>query len=269
VQLGNANLRLLSVIRTLLASAFRTLSPGKALQCAFEVTRVFHQCAVAIGEKVRNAAVYTYRRLVPGYGVGDLLPINQRDEPLVYLPDDGAGLWSALGQTVDHGLERTELREEHPVTVESPSLRMRLTDVEPCAPSLPTGSSGQPLERSLPSLVQLYQELGGDIPRHVRKPRKLSSKLLELIDLVERRVVTALALWARQAKETLFVSQIPKESLSVVPLLQSLNLSLGRVDAKAVCLGPFQGLSDIMTVVRCASGPPPLPEGRGSRPRRI
>lgn len=65
------------------------------------------------------------------------------------------------------------------------------------------------------------------------------------------------------------VSQVPKKPLSVVPLLQPLNLNLGRVDAKAVCLGHFQEKTNLTLVFWSASGPTPLPEGRGSRPGEI
>ena len=111
---------------------------------------------------------------------------DQRGEPLVTIAPYGAGLGFAFERTVHDSSQISKLRKAERRALESPNLCMRLGESETVAlPSLPAWSASYPLEATLPGFVELDQQLGANVTRHVREPGQLGPKLGKLVDLID------------------------------------------------------------------------------------
>ena len=96
---------------------------------------------------------------------------------------------------------------------------------------LPPRRTGELGEASLPRLLQLNEELAAHVARDVDQPRESSTKLGQLVDLVEGRGVDALASGSGVAELPLLESQVPQKPKGVVPSREPRELSLVGVDA--------------------------------------
>ena len=111
------------------------------------------------------------------------------------------------------------------------------------------GESGRWPRRDLPDRVQDGvsvvrgdgEELIAHVARNLCKPRKLSSKIRQLVDLIERCRVSPFALRASVSKEPLLMCEVPQKTQSVLPSSHAQHLRRVRVDTETKCLANQHG----------------------------
>jgi hypothetical protein len=237
VQLGDPNLGLLSVLRSFLPSGDDTLSTRQANKSAPEVPRVLDLPPIAVGDEQHDAPIESYDGLDAWEWRRHLDLARDRDEPLIDLAHDRAGLRYAFEGAMLDDAHRTEFREVQAIIDETPHLRMRLAGLDSIDTlALPSRLTTELLETALPSLVQFDEELSTDVAWHLGEPGQLGPEPGQLVYLIERCVELPLVARLGKAKEPLFVREVPEEPQGMLPPT-NLRLLLGRrVDAEPKCL---------------------------------
>jgi len=226
----NAEISFFSFPRPFLFPGGGPLRPDETNKRAVVVLRVWCQVSVGVREKVRDAPVdgdhgrVTHRRSRCFHLAGD------RDEPLVSVALQCAGLRLPFVRPVHHGPELAKLRETDGWAVDPPRFRMWLTQpqISPAFP-FPTRHTPEALEATLDGPVELNEELCAGVPRHVGEPREISSEISKLVDLVKRRRIVLVG--SRQAHLPLFQGQVPEESECALPPVDPSFLLSRRIDA--------------------------------------
>jgi hypothetical protein len=226
-----------SVLGSFLPSRHDSLSATEFLQSFFQVLGIRFEFSIGISEQVGDAAIDGHRRNNPRPRIGDFVLAQETGKPLVAVPSDRAGLRNPFEGTVDHDLQGFELGEVQLVSEESPSLGMRLAESDYISSlSLPARLVSQLLETSLPSLVQLYEQLSAYIARNLSDPWKLGSQSSQFVDLIKRCDVLPLAARTRKSDQPLLVGNVPQKPQGVLPANQDLSLLPGWVDPKSKTL---------------------------------
>lgn len=226
---------LFPVLRSSFPSVDSTLGALKAQQGVLERLRIRQDTAVRVGDEVGDATIdgdgWSSRR----HGIRHLDLARDRSEPLVTVTADGTSLGFALKWAVRDDLDVTELGEVQTGRANMPGLGVRLNKRDPIAPlTLPARSVCKPLEAALPRLIEFDEELSTDIPRHIGKPRQLSTKFSQLLHLIEScRIAFGRT---RKTHQSLLVSKVPEETQCILPGQDPLYLLIARIDAKAESL---------------------------------
>ena len=162
----------------------------------------------------------------------DVQLADDAHEPLVAVALEGTGLRLPLERAVHHRAQRAELGEPDVAAIDAPGLRVRFAEGEGVASlPLPPRGAGELGEASLPRPIQFHQELRADVARDVGQPRESSTKLGQLVDLVEGRGVDALVSRPGVAELPLIEREVPQKPESAVPPREPRELSLVGVDA--------------------------------------
>jgi hypothetical protein len=234
VEAGDTGLGLISILGSFLSSADGALSVGEPLERGFQVAWASDPITVGSRGEVDDASVDSHDRAI-AWGRLDRFDLaDDRGEPLARVAAQRAGLWFALDRAVHHRAERAELGEADVGAVESPHLRVRLAEGQRVAtPTLPPGRAREPLEATLPSLIELHEQLRADVARDVGEPRESSTKLGELVALVVRGQEDSLVPRSGQPEPSLLEGEVPEKTQGTFPRAEPLHLRGRRVDANA------------------------------------
>lgn len=233
----DADLGLLSVLRTFLPPTDGTLGAGKSFERGFEVTRIGDHIAVGRSAEVDDATVDRDDGCVARRWFGDIDLADDTDEPLITVAPEHAGLRLSFERTVHLRVECSEFGETNVSTVEPPNLRMRLAKGERTTSfALETWRSRELLEAALPRLVEFDEELSTYVTWDVSEPCERSTQLGQLFHLIESRWINALTFRSCQTEFSLFKREIPEKSESVIPCVESNDLLGYRIDAIAKSL---------------------------------
>lgn len=245
VEAHDADLGLLSVLRSFLASTDDALSVSEAAQGRLEMFGILHEQAVGVTDQVREAAVdgnHRFRAL-DGFDRFDLA--DDGSEPLVAFAFEGAGFWFAFDRSMDDGAQVAELWEAQDVAVEPPSLWVWLRKAEEVlAASLPSRGTRKLLEAALPGLVELDKELSADVARDIGQPWGLFAEFGQLSYLVKRSGESPLIARSGQTHSALLVGKVPEPAQRRLPGHQPHLLDRRRVDTAAERLADHHVLFD-------------------------
>jgi hypothetical protein len=231
VDAGDASLGLVSVLGSFLFLGEAALSAREALHGVSVEFRRLDESAVAVGDDIDNTTIERDHWFDSNRRLDDLYFARNRREPLVAVAANGACLRLSFQRPMNDGADATELRKADSGSVNPPDLRMWLSHTETIAPlSFPVWSMRNPLEASLPSLVELIEELGADVSWDVSEPRKLGAELCELHPLTKRCGEDSFVLGTSETHEALLVGQVPQEAQRGLPRRQTRCLLGGRVD---------------------------------------
>ena len=208
----------LPVLGSFLSTGNLSLCPSELLQRSFQVLRSVDQFPVGGTGEVDDAAIDRNHGIGSRGRIRDLDLAEDRCEPLISVSDECAALGRALKQTMDDYADRPELREVQAVAVELPDLRMRFAQVDNVdAFPFPARGVGELLEAALPRFIKLVKKLHRYVARNFCKPRQFRTKLGQILRLIKRRHVAALAAISSQSKETLLIRKVPEKPQSTTP----------------------------------------------------
>ncbi len=163
----------------------------QTLQCPLIEARQIVDVTIAVSDEVHHAALKRDDRLGVEERVGDFELAHDGSEPLVAF----APRVTCLGRTFQRAMHDrskvAELRDTKLASIESPGLRVRLTQREEIlAFAFPARRARELLEAALPGFVELDEQLRAHVARYISQPRQLGAQLRQLVDLIERRVVS-------------------------------------------------------------------------------
>ena len=231
MQLGDSEVGLCSFSTPLPFPGSASLGPSQTLRCRLVVFRIDDEPAVAVRQQVVNSTVNGDDGFGASRGI-DLDLAQDRREPLPGLATQRATLRLAFERTVDDGSKVPEFREADLVRFQSPYFRMRLAECQAVTPlPLPTREPRDAFEAALERLVEFDEQLGADVPRHVREPGKFGPELRQLVDLVERGGVDLVG--SSEAHQPLLKREVPEPPQRTFPRHEPSDLFLAGVDAVA------------------------------------
>ena len=237
VQVGNTGLRFLSVLRSFLPSRDRLLSTRKPLESLAVEAWGLEEQAVRVRDYIRDTSVDGYDRFSLRLRGFDFNQADNRDEPLIPVPLEGAGLRLAFEGSVNDGSDVAELGEADDIAIQSPGFGMRFTQPERVNPlPLPPRTLSELLEASLPRLVQLNEKLGANVTRNISEPGEIPTKLCQFVDLVEGGGVDPLPFGSGESRPPLLIREVPQEPQGRFPMTEPRDLRGRRVDAIAESL---------------------------------
>ena len=238
----DTHLRLFSIFRPFLSSRDNTLCMRKTTHGMFVEARILDNFAVTVCDDVHDATIDSDDGRGSWNGGWHLKLTHDAHEPLIAILAERACFWLTFNWPMYDDAHGAKFWEMEPLAAESPSLRMRLTERKLVTPlTLPTWSVCKFLEAALPRMVQLNEELIAHVARNLCKPRKLSSKIRQLVDLIERCRVSPFALRASVSKEPLLMCEVPQKTQSVLPSSHAQHLRRVRVDTETKCLANQHG----------------------------
>lgn len=241
----DTTIRLLSVLGSFLSTGGSALRPPKLFQRSFQILRAGNQLPIRSACKVADAAIDCDRWPSAWYRIGLLDHAKNRDEPLISVADERAALGRTVQRTMDDGTDRPELREVQLRTIKLPNLGMRFAQVDDVDTlPLPARCFCKFLETSLPCFIELVQKLHRHIAWNIREPRQLGTKSRQVLRLIKRSQIAALAAFSRQSEEPLLVREVPQEPQRITPPICGSDLLLRRIDAVA------EGFADQHLVLR-------------------
>src|ERR1700745_3596967 len=234
VQSHYADLRLLSVFRSFLASRDDTLGMRETLRSNTQMTRRFDDSAVGVSHYVNYTAIDRDNRFLALRGRDNFKFAHDRCKPLITVAFDRASLRRAFELSMYDGTNWSDFRKVQYIAIEPPDLRMRFTQSGNITPlALPMGLARKFFKAALPCFIQFDEELDPDITRNVCKPKQFRAQFGQFICLVEDRQVDAITLWTRITNQTLFVGEVPEETKCVAPAVKPFSLLDRRVDSEA------------------------------------
>lgn len=230
MQAHHASLRFGSSSGSLLASIQDTLCVSETFLSDISMFWVFDELAVRASNRIRDPAVDGYDGTNARFRIWGTDLANDRREPLIPVFAQGTGFGFPDQRTMNDRSKLTKLRKVQLRTTEAPFLGMWLGEPhEIFVLRLPPRFIEYPSKIALPCPIKLHQDLGRNIARDCCEPRQIRSQVSEIIDLIKRcRVAFA---GARQAHQSLLVSDIPKETKSGLPLAHHGFLPSCRVHA--------------------------------------
>ena len=230
----DATLGLLPVLGSFLSTSDSPLRTTQSFQRSLQVLRPGDQIALRRSRKVDNAAIDRDHRAWSRSWIWDRDLADDRGEPLISVTNERAGLWRAFKRAMDDSSDLAELGKIQRITLKTPRLRMRFTQVDDVeALALPSWSVCALLKAALPRFIQLVEKLHRHITRNVRKPRQLRSKLGQIFRLIKRGHVAALVTIFGQSEKPLLVREVPEEPQSITPTICCRNLLARWIDAIA------------------------------------
>lgn len=245
VQDGDANPGLFPVLGSFLAACADTLCMSEPPHGGLVEAWGGDEATVRVADRVGDATIKGddwagTRNWVRNFNLTD----DQREPLTPSLLPNSTCLRDALERTVDNDAHGAELREVECRAVEAPDFRVWLAERRGVvALPFPSGRTTGFLEAALPGLVQLDEELCGNIAWHISKPWQFGPELGEFLALVERRRVAAIALGPGQAHAPLLVGEVPEEAQGALPSGHPGDLRGARVDAKAERVANQHGTS--------------------------
>ena len=253
-----------SVFGSFLSAGNGSLRTGKLFQRRFQVLRAGNQLSVGGTGEVGDAAIDRDHRPGTWSWIWKRDLTDERCEPLISVADERAALGRSFKRTMNDSTDLPKLGEVESRVDELPNLGMWFAQVDVVdALSLPVRSVRKFLETSLPGFVEFVKKLHRDVSRNVREPRQVRSKLGQILRLIERGHVAALAAISCQSEKPLLVREVPQEPQRITPAIRRRNLFPRRIDTAA------EGFADqhlIMrnTVVRQWTRRSPRPKRRAS-----
>lgn len=236
----NAELGFLPVFGSFLPARDGALRTDEPLHGSGVEPWGFDDGAVGVSNEVDHATVQRDDRLYAERRVSDLDLANDRDEPLVTIAADRAGLRLFLKRPVDHRSQIADLREADRRAVDAPTLGVWLTDPEAVATLvLPARHFSETGETSLPRFIQIQEELGTNVAGHICEPRKFGAESGQFVDLVKGCQVSLVG--PGESHEPLFVGKVPEEAQRIFPSTQTDSLFGCWVDAVAEAFVDAQG----------------------------
>ena len=234
VQIGNTRLRFLPVLRSFLSSRNCLLSASKTLESLAVEAGALKEQAVRVCDHVGDTTVDGHDRFSLRLRGFDFNQADNRDEPLIPVPFERAGLGRAFDGAMDHGSKVSQLGKADNAPIEFPSLWVWFAQAKGVQSlSLPARALTELLEAALPSLVQLNEKLRADVARNVCKPGEIPTKLSQFVDLIECRREDPFVARTSQPHQPLFVCEVPQEPQGGFPLTEPRDLRGRRVDAIA------------------------------------
>lgn len=232
VQTHDAKCRLLSVLGFSLSSRDNSLRTSKSRHGVFVKLRVRCESTVRISEHESDTTINSNDWCSSRKRSEHLdLTHNQR-VPLISVSLQRASLRFTFERPMDNSAQVTEFRESQNSAIESPCFWVRFGKAEKISLlALPSRGSRKSLETKLPSLVEFDEKLSANVSRHIGKPRRLETKFLQIVDLIERCRVVLLR--HRKSKQPVLVREIPKPTKGRFPRHKSGLLRRCRVDAIA------------------------------------
>lgn len=241
-----------SILRSFLPTRNNALCTRKMSLRLSQMARVFDDTTIGIGEQVDASAIDSDSRLRGRERFGDLLFAGDRGEPLIAIAFDDASFRFADERSVNDDAHRTDLWEVQYFSVESPHLRVGLSQPDHIASfTLPFRRTCESLETALPSEIQIGKELGRDVARHVGEPRQFGAQSGQLVHLVESRRIVAVVARVRVGDESLLVRKVPEEPEGIAPAVQPRGLFCRRVDAVAKALTDDHEAKDDSAYAQC------------------
>jgi hypothetical protein len=219
-----------SVFGSLLSARDGSLRSSKSSQRPFQVFGVCDDLAVRVGKKIGNSSVDRNNGISSRSWGGCFNFAPQTCKPLVAVFGDRTGFRLALDGPVQNQRDTPKFGESEFGPVQAPHFAMGLTDSKGILPfSFELRNLTKLFETSLPSFVELNEQLFTDVPGNIGKPRVFRTPNSQRINLIKGcEVVFRLSL---QASESLGMSMVPKPSQRVFPRFQPGNLLSSWIDA--------------------------------------
>lgn len=242
MQPSDAGLGFLLILRSLSSSGNHSLDSSNSSQGLLQMSGIRDQSSIGPGYEIHHSAVQSQSGFVARDGICHLDLAGDAHEPLIPVPKDGAGFCLAFKRSMDHHGDFPEFGKMQTVPDESPFLWMWFADPYRIPVLLfPARRPSQPLKVSLPSLVELNQELSADIPGDIGEPCDFLAKFGQFVDLVECGQKDPVVLGPSKAEQTLFESKIPEKPKRIFPLSKTFDLLGRRINAVSESLVDLHG----------------------------
>lgn len=237
VRFGELNSGLFPILGSFRSARHSALCAYYLRARALVMSWVVNERPVGVGNQVSDSEIQGDYWPDARGGLGDFYIADHMREPLINIANQGTGLGFALDRSGQHCAQSSNLGERNVLSNKSPGLPVRLGHPTSLVDfSFPTGLSSLASKKYLPGLVQLDEQVVGDIPRHIRKPWNGFSYFGKFPPLRMYVGAAPFALRTITPDLPLFQRQVPEEPKRGFPFEQALFLRRRRVNSVTECL---------------------------------